>query len=363
MKTILWVEGKFGEQTSKMASGILRYGTRYEIVAVIDSTKAGSDSGLVLNGILNNIPIVGNIQEALAYDPECFLIGLAPDNCVDYISKDVRDVIKEAMYAKLNIISGMFASISDDSELRELSQKLKIKIQDVRKLESLSRTFTGEIMTKKTKVLLTVGTDWSVGKMTTALELLKCLRKKGYKVAFVATGQTGILCGAEVGIPVDNLRTSYMTGAIEGAILELDNKGYDLIIVEGQGCITHPNGVGCPISLLNGSNPDYIVMCHDLNRKNRKFFSDFEISSIEKNLESINFMHLDDSNPKLVGISIMTGNMEKMLVEQQVLDLEVKYRVPVVDSRKNGVTKIVENLEKYLNVTSKQSKLVLKNNI
>ncbi|WP_430488068.1 DUF1611 domain-containing protein [Priestia flexa] len=105
MKAVLWAEGKFGAQTSKMASGILRYGNLYDIVAVIDSTKAQRDSGEVLNDEPNGIPIVATLKEAVTYNPEMFIVGLAPDSCVNRIDDVVRNVVKGAIEAKLDISS------------------------------------------------------------------------------------------------------------------------------------------------------------------------------------------------------------------------------------------------------------------
>jgi uncharacterized NAD-dependent epimerase/dehydratase family protein len=343
MKTILWVEGKLGIQSSKMASGVIRYGTKYDIVAVVDSTKVGQDVGDVLDGKKNGIPIVASIKDALAYNPKYFLVGLAPDTCVDRIDDEIRKVVIEAIDAHLNIVTGTLAAISDDRALDEYAKKMGVEIFDSRKPTSQSRAFSGDILKKRTKVLLTVGTDWSVGKMTTALEIVKETRKRGYKVAFVATGQTGILCGADVGIPADNIRTSYMTGAIEEAIMYLDNKGYDLIVVEGQGCITHPNGSGCPISLLYGSMPDFIVMCHDQNRSFRKLFPNFKINTIEQNLDTIRYIMFDYPVPRLVGISIISSTSNDPKLEQEIANFEAKYEVPVVDSRRVGVKRVVDS--------------------
>lgn len=341
MKAVLWAEGSFGVQTSKMASGILRYGNLYEIVAVIDSTKAQQDSGEVLNGAHNGIPIVATLQEAVTYNPEIFIVGLAPDSCVNNIDNVIRSVIKEAIEAKLNIVSGMYAPMTEDSELRRYAHEKGVELTDVRKPSQESHVFKGTILNKKTKVLLTVGTNWSVGKMTTALELIKELRKKKLNVAFLATGQTGILCGAEGSVPLDNIKSDFINGAVENAVMELDNKGYDLIVVEGQGCITHPSGVGCPVALLHGSQPDYILMCHDLNMIYRKLFP----RSIDYNLKIIETMMFDFPVPELVGISVISKEEHSQLEQSKEIDrLEGMYGVPVVDSRKTGVRRIAEEL-------------------
>ncbi|TQP69059.1 DUF1611 domain-containing protein, partial [Vibrio cholerae] len=55
----------------------------FHIMSIIDSTKAGQDSGLYLNGIENGIPICSSLRQAISISeciPEYFIYGLAPDS-------------------------------------------------------------------------------------------------------------------------------------------------------------------------------------------------------------------------------------------------------------------------------------------
>src|SRR5206468_8252567 len=61
-------------------------------------------------------------------------------------------------------------------------------------------------------VVLTVGSDAAVGKMTASLEIVTALRRMGERAAFVATGQTGIAIAGE-GIAVDAVVADFMAGA------------------------------------------------------------------------------------------------------------------------------------------------------
>src|SRR5207247_1369487 len=49
------------------------------------------------------------------------------------------------------------------------------------------------------RVVLTVGSDAAVGKMTASLEIVAALRRAGERVEFVATGQTGSAIASGVG--------------------------------------------------------------------------------------------------------------------------------------------------------------------
>ncbi len=65
----------------KTANGLVRHGKNYDILSVIDATKASQDSGLVLDGVLNGIPLVAGLAGALAREvdpPSFFIVGVAP---------------------------------------------------------------------------------------------------------------------------------------------------------------------------------------------------------------------------------------------------------------------------------------------
>jgi uncharacterized NAD-dependent epimerase/dehydratase family protein len=78
-KATVFCEGNFAEIDGKTANGLVRQSERYEITSVIDSTKAGRDSGEVLDGVRNGIPVVADLASALrTAHLECFVVGVAP---------------------------------------------------------------------------------------------------------------------------------------------------------------------------------------------------------------------------------------------------------------------------------------------
>ncbi len=62
-RLVILAEGEFGPHSGKTAYGVIRYG-RDDVVAVIDSTKAGQNVADYLPGF--DIPIVASLDEALA---------------------------------------------------------------------------------------------------------------------------------------------------------------------------------------------------------------------------------------------------------------------------------------------------------
>jgi len=114
-------------------------------------------------------------------------------------------------------------------------------------------------------VVLTVGTDCNVGKMTAQLQLTRRLNERGIRTRFVATGQTGIMIEGW-GIAVDAVVADFVAGAAERLVLE-GARNADVVLVEGQGSINHPGYSGVTLGLMHGSCPDALILCHQCTRE------------------------------------------------------------------------------------------------
>jgi uncharacterized NAD-dependent epimerase/dehydratase family protein len=97
--------------------------------------------------------------------------------------------------------------------------------------------------------------------MTATCELDLEARRRWLRSVFVPTGQTGIAI-AGWGIAVDAVVSDYIAGAAERLVVEGDRRGGDLLLVEGQGSISHPAYSGVTLGLLHGSAPHALVLCH-----------------------------------------------------------------------------------------------------
>ena len=255
-------EGRFSPLKSKTANGAIAY-LPGEVVGVIDSTKAGMTAQQVL-GYGGEIPVLRNLEEGLRLQPTHMLVGIAPPG--GRLPEVWRDLIRQSIKARLHILSGLHTILSDDAEFIELAQEYDISITDYRKIPLQSEVVAkGTWRNRRANVILTVGTDCNIGKMTTILEIQKDLVQRGIKSDFVATGQTGMMIRGR-GIAVDSLIGDYIAGAIE---LEIDRsvaEGYEYILVEGQGALTHIGYSSVTMGLLHGTMPDAMILCHQPTR-------------------------------------------------------------------------------------------------
>lgn len=269
-------EGRFGVHSSKTAVGVLRFASD-PTVAVIDSSCAGQDAASALGtpDVGVGVPVVATIQEALDRDPTSLLIGIAPVG--GQLPAEWRPAIIRALEAGLEVISGLHVFLSDDPELRAAAERGRGRIWDVRQPapEVALLIAQGTAHRPGSHTVYFAGTDCNVGKMTASLAVDRAARARGWKSAFAATGQTGIMI-AGAGVPVDRLISDFTSGGVEAMVLELANQ-HDWVFVEGQGSLCHPAYAPVTLGLVHGAAPDSFLLCHEAGRRRIHGFPEYAI--------------------------------------------------------------------------------------
>jgi uncharacterized NAD-dependent epimerase/dehydratase family protein len=258
---LILADGLFGPETSKTANACIRY-TPDHVVGVIDSRHAGRTSQQIL-GFGGDIPVVATLDDGLALAPNALLIGIAPPG--GQIPPEWVQLVRRAIENGLEVWSGLHSFLGDIPELAEAARRHDVVIHDLRRPPAQISVANGRVRSVDATVVLTVGTDCNIGKMTTQLQLLGSLRRKGIRTSFAATGQTGILIEGR-GISVDAVVADFISGAAEKLVLECAADS-DLVLVEGQGSIIHPSYSGVTYGLIHGSLPHAQVMCAQPSRK------------------------------------------------------------------------------------------------
>jgi uncharacterized NAD-dependent epimerase/dehydratase family protein len=233
----------------KTMRGIVRF-RRDEVVAILDSQRAGEEH--------EGIPIVPRVADALAYRPTTALVGVAFAG--GRLGPEWRTILRDAIEAGLDVEAGTHQFLSDDAELAALAREHGVELRDVRRPPPDLSVSTGENLRHGAQVVLTVGSDCAVGKKTMALELHLEAERRGARSVFVPTGQTGIMI-AGWGIAVDAVVADFLAGAAERLVVEGAARG-DLLWVEGQGSLIHPQFSGVTLGLMHGSAPHALVLCH-----------------------------------------------------------------------------------------------------
>jgi uncharacterized NAD-dependent epimerase/dehydratase family protein len=237
----------------KTLRGVLRY-RREAVVAILDSRRAGETE--------DGVPIVAAVEQALPLEPDTALVGVATQG--GRFPGDWQDLLKSCVAAGLDLENGLHVRLRDVPGLAELAAEKGVELRDLREPPPDLSTATGENLDVDGTIVLTVGSDCAIGKMTVSCELDLEARRRGLRSVFVPTGQTGIAI-AGWGIAVDAVVSDFLAGAAERLVLEGGRRG-DLLWVEGQGAILHPIYSGVTLGLIHGSAPHLYVLCHQVGR-------------------------------------------------------------------------------------------------
>ncbi len=329
----LLAEGCFNATDAKSAVGVLRYRTS-EVVAVIDSTRAGRTAQSCA-GVGGDIPVVANLDGAAAYDADTLLIGIAPPGGA--LPAPWRAVVAEALMRGMDVIAGMHQFLADDPELATLAEAKGCKLIDVRRPPAARSIATRRAASVDALVVLTVGSDCNVGKMTTALELEAALQAMGVKAAFVATGQTGIFV-ADRGVAVDAVVSDFVAGAVEDLVVEAARDAA-VVLVEGQGSIHHPGYSGVSLSLLHGACPDAMILCHQAGRTHIKTFDAGPAPRIRSLIEIVRDHERAASwmSPaRVLGISLNTVTLDESEAKRAIDHEAQRTSLPVTDPVRYG---------------------------
>ncbi len=345
---IVYCEGFFATPVGKTANGLVRFTARYNVVGVIDSTKAGRDAGEVLDGKANGMPIFASVQEALekaAERPKYFVIGLAPDG--GKLPETARLAVKQAIAAGLNVDCGLHEFLSEDPEFAALAQQHHVQIRDVRRTPPRSQLhfFTGKIEEVKALKLAVLGTDSAIGKRTTAVKLNQALNAAGIKSELIGTGQTSWLQGVKYGLLLDSLVNDFVTGEIEHAVHEAwVNEQPQVILLEGQGSIAHPAYPG-GFELIAAGRVDGVILQHAPARTLYDGFEQYPMSSLEREIQILELL----AQKPVIALTINHELMTEAEVHSTIAEYETRYGKPATDVLFDGCDKLVSLIREMLN--------------
>ena len=219
-----------------------------------------------------------SMVEARERGARAVVIGVA--NIGGALKPDWIASLAEGLEAGLDVISGMHSLLEDVPELALAAARHGRRLINVRRPPENIPIASGA--RRAGRRLLTVGTDCAVGKKYTALTLAREFGRRGVRADFRATGQTGILIAGS-GIPIDAVVSDFVAGAAEMLSPAADASHWD--VVEGQGSIFHPAYAGVSLGLLHGTQPDVIVMCHEVGRDRIMGMDSYATPSVAEAIE------------------------------------------------------------------------------
>jgi uncharacterized NAD-dependent epimerase/dehydratase family protein len=338
---VIYCEANFGALDGKTANGLVRHSEKYEILSVIDSTKAGLDSGIVLDDKANAIPICRDLADSLDLAdrvPDYFIFGMAPSSGM--LSTQERSIVLGAIRLGMNVVNGLHEFLNDDAEFAAASAAMNVEILDVRRPRAKKdlRMFSGRIADVTCPRIAILGTDGAIGKRTTATILTSALNDRGVKAVMVGTGQTGLIQGARYGVALDAIPAQFCSGEMEAAVVAaFEGEDPDVIIVEGQGALSHPAYLTSTF-ILRGSLPHGVLLQH---APGRTHLGDFPTIPMPTPASEVNLIETF-ADTKVIGLTINHENMNDVEVTAAIALYEVELGIPVTDALTRSPDRLVE---------------------
>ena len=287
----------------------------------------------------DGVPVVGTVDEGLRYEPNTALVGVVTQG--GRFPADWQDLLKDCVRHELDLENGLHVRLHDIPGLPELAREHGVELRDLREPPADLSTATGANLEVDATIVLTVGSDCAIGKMTATCELDLEARNRGLRSVFVPTGQTGIAI-AGWGIAVDAVVSDFLAGAAERLVVEGGKRG-DLLWVEGQGAILHPIYSGVTVGLMHGSAPHLYVLCHELGRETVE--GDATRSPIPALRELVDLherMSLRLRPAKVAAVALNTSTVSEEEARAAIEEAEAETGLPADDPVRFGAGKLLE---------------------
>jgi D-glutamate N-acetyltransferase len=317
----------------KTMRGVLRY-RREDVAAILDSTRPTGDTE-------DGVPVVQTLEQALQHEPNTALVGVATQG--GRFPPAWIELLRQCIEHGLDIENGLHVFLADDPELAALAAERGVELRDLRKPPHDLSTATGANMSVPATIVLTVGSDCAIGKMTVALELDREARARGVRSQFVPTGQTGIAI-AGWGIAVDAVVADFIAGAAERLVVEGAARGGELLWVEGQGSLVNPVYSGVTLGLFHGSAPHLLVLCHESGRDEIEGCGGgpHPIPRLRELVELHERIALPARPAKVVAVALNTRRLDEPAARAAVAAAEAETGLPADDPVRFGAGRLVD---------------------
>lgn len=323
---------------AKTALGVMRYSDD-ETVAVVDRDTAGSRVHDHTETV-PDAPVVGAFED-IDEKVDALLIGIAPIG--GGFDESWRPDVRAALEAGVDVVAGLHYFLNEDEEFATLAAEHGADIHDVRKPHPGIGVAEGRSDEIDAEVVLTVGTDCSVGKMTATCELVEAAREAGINAGFIPTGQTGIMI-AGWGNPVDRVVSDFTAGAVEEMLLEKGDE-HDVLFVEGQGSIVHPAYSAVTCGILHGSMADKLVLCHEAGREVVHGYEDTELPPVAEYVDLYESLAAPVNEAEVVAGALNTNDLEDDAAAREAVGaFSEQIGAPATDVVRFDAAEIVEEL-------------------
>lgn len=330
-RIVLLTEGFSTLFFAKTAFSMLRY-RESDVVAVLDAGEAGKNAQ-TLFGVGGDIPAVGSLD---GLDADALFVGIATPG--GKLPAQWRSIILDALRRGVDVVSGLHDFLNDDPEFTRVAAENGRQLFDVRR-NNEHETSTGTSFREECLRIHTVGHDCSVGKMVVSLEVQRELAQRGLDAQFVATGQTGIMISGD-GVSVDCVVSDFVNGSVEALVRR--NQEHDVLLIEGQGSISHPSFSSVTLGLLHGCAPDGLIFCYEVGRTTVKGLDRVALLPNRKLIEAYEANASLRHPCRVIGIAMNSRNVSSEEAETERDRIRAEFGLPVCDVYRHGASALAD---------------------
>jgi uncharacterized NAD-dependent epimerase/dehydratase family protein len=338
---VIYCEGEFAQPDGKTANGLVRHSEKYRILSVIDSTRAGQDAGALLDGPANGVPIVVNLADAISHAgsvPDVLIFGMAPAGGL--LTPGQRADLLDGIARGMNLVNGLHEFLNEDPEFVAAALVAGVTITDVRRTKDRKdlRLFTGRILEVDCPRVAVLGTDGAVGKRTTTTLLVEALNARGIKAVMVGTGQTALIQGAKYAVALDATVPQFCSGEVEAQVVAaFENEDPDIIVIEGQGALSHPAYLTSAY-ILRGSRPDGVIVQHAPGRAALADFPALPMPTVASEIALIESF----APTRVIGVTINHEEMSDPEITAAIDEYELEFGIPATDPLTRPIDRLTD---------------------
>ncbi|HEX8946220.1 MAG TPA: DUF1611 domain-containing protein [Gemmatimonadaceae bacterium] len=338
---LIYAEGQLGTPAAKTGHSVIRYSAPH-VAAVLDSAHAGKCVSDIL-GFGGSIPIVASVEDGAAQGADALLVGIAVAG--GGLPPGVRAAIEQSIECGLDIWNGLHAFVTDDPTLGPRARERGVVVHDVRRPPDDLLVGAGRVRALSQTIVLAVGTDANIGKMTVMLQVRNALRDAGVRATFAPTGQTGIFIDGW-GVCIDAVVADFVAGASEAVTIQAAEDA-DIVLVEGQGSILHPGYSGVSLGLLHGSLPHALIMCHQPSRKTYRHNAWLEIPPLNEVIALHEAIAAPLRQASTIGVSLNTADLSEDDAKRVIEQVAQQTGLPTTDPVRFDVAPLANAIKAF----------------
>jgi len=130
--------------------------------------------------------------------------------------------------------------------------------------------------------------------------------------------------------------------------LVLENRDRDILLIEGQGAITHPLYSGVTLSMLHGFAPHVLILCHQVNRRIMRGTVDTPVADLRDLISLYEQISAPVFPARVVGIALNTMGLSEEQARQALAEIRDRCDLAVTDVLRWGPAPLVDALRPWI---------------